>query len=156
MSGLAGRSELFSRQSSGLVKLGSPFRTYAFNLGFTGVTYTVFIFEYLGGMFPRANLFLSIGVAIVGFTALALVYAMLSASMPRSGGDYVYVSRTLHPVVGFAANFAFALAYVFFIAQGAYLLSSFILSSFFSTLGSITESHTLLNLGTTNFRRVVS
>lgn len=140
-------NELFSRQSSGLVRLASPFRTYAFNLGFAGLTYTVYIFLLMSATYPQSNIFLAVIIATVGFTALGLVYAMLSAAMPRSGGDYVYVSRTFHPAIGFVTNFALAMAFVFFIAQGAFLMSQFIFSSFFSTLGSILQNATLTGVG---------
>ena len=35
------------------------------------------------------------------------MYAMLAQIMPRTGGDYVFNSRSLHPSLGFAANFSF-------------------------------------------------
>lgn len=143
----SGNEETFSRQSSGLIRLTSPFRSYAFNVSFVGLTYTAFIFILLPAIYPQANLFLALAIAIVGFTALATVYAMLSAAMPRSGGDYVYVSRTLHPIIGFATNFAFAMAYIFFVGQGAYLMSQFIFSTLFSTLGSILGNATLMSIG---------
>ena len=36
----------------------------------------------------------------------ALSYAALSSAMPRAGGSYVFVSRTLHPFWGFIASFS--------------------------------------------------
>lgn len=36
----------------------------------------------------------------------ALAYAALSSAMPRAGGSYVFVSRTLHPYWGFIASFS--------------------------------------------------
>jgi len=36
----------------------------------------------------------------------AMAYAALSSAMPRAGGSYVFVSRTLHPYWGFIASFS--------------------------------------------------
>ena len=39
---------------------------------------------------------------------MGVCYAMFSTLYPRSGGEYVYLSRTLHPAVGFMVSFSFA------------------------------------------------
>src|SRR5437879_8546933 len=51
---------------------------------------------------PNANVWT--GIIITGiFTGfLAVVYAGLASAMPRTGGDYVFQSRTLKPWLGFA------------------------------------------------------
>ncbi|MFM8912822.1 MAG: APC family permease [Flammeovirgaceae bacterium] len=36
----------------------------------------------------------------------AFAYAILSSAMPRAGGSYIYVSRGLHPYLGFVASFS--------------------------------------------------
>ncbi|MFN7601931.1 MAG: APC family permease, partial [Bacteroidota bacterium] len=36
----------------------------------------------------------------------AFAYAILASAMPRAGGSYVYVSRGLHPYLGFVASFS--------------------------------------------------
>jgi APA family basic amino acid/polyamine antiporter len=41
------------------------------------------------------------GLALAG----AAVYAELGAMMPRAGGEYVYLSRALHPALGFVSGF---------------------------------------------------
>lgn len=45
---------------------------------------------------------------LAAFPALlsAFAYAILSSSMPAAGGSYIYVSRTLHPFLGFIASFS--------------------------------------------------
>ena len=63
------------------------------------------------------------------------------AVMPRSGGDYVFVSRTLHPWIGFAANFNITAWYLLVIAYFGYLLAPFGFSSAFTTLGVADEQH---------------
>lgn len=55
----------------------------------------------IGAYVPFAFL---IGVFPALFAALA--YAILSSAMPRAGGGYIYVSRALHPFLGFMATFS--------------------------------------------------
>lgn len=65
-------------------------------------------------------------VAIFPAILAAIAYAILSSAMPRAGGSYLYVSRSLHPFLGFIASFSqwFGLS----VAAGvvAYLLIPFI------------------------------
>ena len=51
---------------------------------------------YLTGNMVWATL---ISLALVGF-GYPLVWGILSGSMPRSGGEYIYNSRIIHPIVG--------------------------------------------------------
>jgi amino acid transporter len=57
--------------------------------------------------FPGASLPIGILLTFIPSALIAAVYVFYSVAMPRSGGDYVYISRTLHPALGFAANFSF-------------------------------------------------
>jgi APA family basic amino acid/polyamine antiporter len=56
------------------------------------------------GIGPYVPLAFLIGVLPALFAALC--YAVLSSAMPRAGGGYIYVSRGLHPFVGFMATFS--------------------------------------------------
>ena len=47
-----------------------------------------------------------LGAGLIIFPGL--IYAMMSATFPRSGGYYVSVSRELHPAIGFMVNFYLA------------------------------------------------
>jgi APA family basic amino acid/polyamine antiporter len=55
----------------------------------------------IGAMVPAAFL-----VAVVPASLAALCYAMLSSSMPRAGGNYVFATRALDPFLGFLGSFA--------------------------------------------------
>ena len=55
----------------------------------------------IGGMVPLA---FALGAIPALFTALA--YAILGSAMPRAGGGYIYISRAVHPFLGFIATFS--------------------------------------------------
>jgi len=68
--------------------------------------------EYVLGLAPITMAFILVGIVVL-FTVW--VFAILGASMPRSGGGYVYISRILSPSVGYVASwmeyFSIAVSY---------------------------------------------
>jgi APA family basic amino acid/polyamine antiporter len=102
----------FVRNATGLVRELSPFD--AFNLVFSAVLIPVGItqlFSFAPTFWPGANLFVSLLLAIPLVLCFGLVYLYFTVAMPRSGGDYVWVSRVLGPGVGFLTNLS--LTFVF-------------------------------------------
>ena len=92
---------LFLRNATGLVKGWSGFDafTYSFmsvNLVTLGMFYSLAVFAYV----PGANPVLSIVLAAIAVTFLAIAYAGLIAAMPRAGGDYIWQSRVLDGIPG--------------------------------------------------------
>ncbi|WP_028921948.1 APC family permease [Pseudonocardia acaciae] len=85
--------------------------------------------------FPGANVTLAVVLSMVPSMALATVYVLFTLVMPRSGGEYVFVSRVFHPVVGFAANFSFICWNILFGGLLANQFSTVYLGSFFSAVG---------------------
>src|SRR5487761_1509965 len=100
-------AEVFVRHSSGLVREMSAGdaligNVLIFNLVIASVTLLAVPFT-----FPGASLPIGILLAFIPAGLIAAVYVFFSVAMPRSGGDYVFISRTLHPALGFAANFRY-------------------------------------------------
>jgi amino acid transporter len=110
---------VFSRQASGLVREVSVWNTLAFNVmdGNIGVG-LVWVLLLGAGLYPGANLYLAIALAYLGILPLNVLYARLSAVYARSGGDYTYMTRLLHPSVGFAINVAAMVYFTMFVGVG--------------------------------------
>jgi amino acid transporter len=130
---------VFTREATGLVRTAGLLDTIALNYGYSGSSFSVWLaflissalFAFPGGDFGLA--FIIAAVPTILFVALP--FAFLSISMPRSGGDYIYNSRVLHPSVGFAFNFTIAMMLAFFCAFGAYWGAGLAVSTFLAVLG---------------------
>src|SRR5712692_8009547 len=112
MSTVSSSTSLFVRNATGLVRELSPFD--AFNLVFSAVLIPIGItqvFSFAPTFWPGANLLLSYLLSIPLVFCFGMVYLYFTVAMPRSGGDYVWVSRVLGPGVGFIANLS--LTFVF-------------------------------------------
>jgi amino acid transporter len=73
---------------------------------------------------PHANMLLSFLLATPLVAACGLVYLYFTVIMPRSGGDYVWVSRTLSPFLGFFANLSLTFVFLTWISFNfTYMLS---------------------------------
>ena len=107
----------FARKASGLVR-GLSFID-AFGVGFMnqGLTPSMWVMISLGlGVYTGGNLviatLLSALLCGIGFS---LVWGILGGSMPRSGGEYIYNSRILHPLIGIAESFGNAFVWIMWI-----------------------------------------
>ncbi|MGH2474072.1 MAG: hypothetical protein ACRDIL_02310, partial [Candidatus Limnocylindrales bacterium] len=103
--GTSAAPALFLRNATGLVKGWSGFDAFSYsfmsvNLVTLGMFYSLAVFAYV----PAASPVLSIVLAAVAVTFLAITYAGLIAVMPRAGGDYVWQSRILDGLPGIVAG----------------------------------------------------
>ncbi len=97
-------ARLFVRQSSGLVRSISALAAFIGNLLIINLVITATQIVLMPWLFPGLNLPLSVTLTAPLVLLPGIVYLLYGLAMPRSGGDYVYISRTLHPALGFAAN----------------------------------------------------
>lgn len=126
----------FARKATGLVRQASARDVFVYNVNFANLGNAVFIFLFLSSLaYPGINIYLSIVLCAVLILPVVLVYAMFASAMPRSGGDYVYVSRALSPLWGFVANWNYTVWCFFYIGIPAGLASRFGLAPIFRTLG---------------------
>ncbi len=107
----------FARKASGLVR-GLSFWD-AFGVGFMnqGLTPSMFVMISLGlGVYLGGNLLIATIIsAVFAGIGFSLVWGILGGSMPRSGGEYIYNSRILHPLIGIAESFGNAFVWIMWI-----------------------------------------
>lgn len=108
---------MFVRNATGLVRELTPFD--AFNLVFAAILIPVGISQALNfgaAAFPGANIALAFVLGAILLLGFAGVYVYFTLAMPRSGGDYVWVSRSLHPFIGFVVNVTLTFVFVNWVA----------------------------------------
>ena len=140
---------LFVRQSSGLIREFRPTDVFVFNtLGYaTGLVLAV-VPTFAAALWPEQNVLLIVAIGTVLTVFNAAMYGYLAGVMPRSGGDYVYLSRVIHPAAGFTANWGFTWSQ--FLGLGLYsaFAVNFGIAIAFATLGNATGNETLVDWST--------
>jgi amino acid transporter len=139
-----GSSEIaFARKASGLVRGLSVWD--AFGVGFMnqGLTPSIWVMVSLGlSVFMGGNLIIatimSVVLAGIGFP---LVWGILGGSMPRSGGEYVYNSRIIHPLIGIGESFGNAFIWLMWI----YVLAPWMADPGLKMMGQMMGSSWLYN-----------
>lgn len=135
---------LFLRRSSGLVREFSARDALLFNMvAFAPALSIALIPLSLALVVPNVNVFALIAVAVVFAIFNGLMYGFLSATMPRSGGEYVFLSRTISPLLGFAANWGFTWSQLLGLAYYASFTVTFAVGTAFYVLGAVLPSGTL-------------
>jgi amino acid transporter len=138
-------SGVFTRASSGLVRQVRTDDVMYYGWQQIALSYLIFI-VLAWGFYPGASMELATVLATVGGVMMGICYALLATVYPRSGGEYVFISRVIHPAVGFAVSFSFAFWQIFYYGINGAFLAIFAISPFFATLGVQTGSQTMLDL----------
>src|SRR3989454_638625 len=141
------QGQVFTRRASGLVRVMSPYSAFAYNILNIGV---IFPWVYITTIAFHAGASVWAGILICGiFTSfLAVVYAGLASAMPRTGGDYVFQSRTLRPWLGFAI--VSTMIITFFLqwqALGGWLVAILGFAPLFTGLGLTTGNTMFIDWG---------
>ena len=145
----SGRGGLFVRQSTGLVREASALDATIYNAVFSapvGATLAWGVFFALSA-FPGADLVWATIIAFVLNIPVLIMMALLASSMPRTGGDYVWVSRILAPPLATISNFGAALSAMIGATFWARYFPVFALGPVLVTLGVLFENQALVDAG---------
>ena len=135
---------VFTRASSGLVRQVRT--TDVLYFGFTTIALSYIVFTIASwSAYPGASMELATLIAIVGAIGIGATYALFSAMFPRSGGEYVFLSRTLHPLVGFALSFSFAFWQMFYYGLNGAFFAQFAVSPTLAAIAVQTGNAALLD-----------
>jgi amino acid transporter len=136
----------FARQATGLTREVSWVDALFYNLLWSSIPLSLaFLLAFGPSEFPHASPYWTVIVTLALAMPCAILYAMFSAAVPRSGGDYTWITRTLNPVVGFMSNVSFIFWVTFFIGVYAVYLGSYGLSPAFRVLASYFQSPGMLS-----------
>jgi amino acid transporter len=140
----------FARQATGLVREASWTDMVIFNTVENTTIGVGFAFgaSYILTALVGANLIVAQVLATIFGLFVCTTWGLLSAAMPRSGGDYVINSRVLSGAWGFVASFALFIAQLVFAGTVAAWITELMLSPAFSALGMVLKSSALVNIGT--------
>jgi len=148
-SAASSQGEMFLRNATGLRREVSVLDAFIMNtFGMNIAVGAVFLFLQAPAYFPQGNILVAvtIGTLLMAFTLL-WVYSTFAAAMPRSGGDYVYVSRTLHPFLGWLLGWSQGMWLTFFwIGFNAWFALTFALPVAFTSIGAATGQSGWINL----------
>lgn len=147
MAQLKSRS-LFVRDATGFVKgFGALDVVLIATSMIWALTYMVTQYPWFYGFNPGSDLSLALPIAAIPFAFLLLVYWGIGVIMPRSGSDYVWVSRIISPSIGFA----WSLFYMFVVFTTSYISICFpftyLISSGFTIWGMLYNSPSLGSIG---------
>ncbi|MQL54416.1 amino acid permease [Acidianus ambivalens] len=138
---------LFVRESSGLKKEVSALDAIMLNLG--NMSAGVALFTGISPYIPQGGIIWI--AAIIGLLLTipqAIMYTLLSYRIPRTGGDYVWISRILNGPLGVVMAFALMLESTAFFALVAFFFSCAV-GTVLSTIGTMDGISSLVSLSTT-------
>src|SRR4051794_28169648 len=141
----------YARKATGLVREVSPFSTFVFNMAAqpTAILIATAAFILPLAFFPGGSIWLGFAMAFALALVLCLCYGLFTSAIPRSGGDYVLVSRVTHPVLGIVSSFfwvAGVILVIAFVAQSFVLIA---LAPSLTAVGLIGGHDSLVNAGET-------
>jgi len=142
-------SSLYVRQSSGLVREASVIDAIIFNAVFSAPVGATLAFGilYALGLFPGADMVLALLIAFVVNIPVCIMMSMMASAMPRTGGDYVWISRILHPAVAVFSNFSASISALIGAAFWARSFAVLALGPALAVLGAVTNNSGLINAG---------
>lgn len=101
------KSPVFVREATGLVKSVSFFDAIALNLSSMSTGVALATIGFTMALLPSVSGVNLVYASIIGFVfsiPQVIVYTIMTRKIPRTGGDYVWISRNINPMFGSAIS----------------------------------------------------
>ncbi len=128
---------VFARKTSGLVKELGAFESFSINLISLGPGPAFALFLTILVFTPGVNLMWATLLAALIGVPVVVTYAIMAIEMPRSGGEYVYPSRLLHPYLGIVSGVSRMINVIAYAAILPYWLSTLIIGPGLAAWGAL-------------------
>ena len=139
----------FSRNATGLVRQVSLTQQIVFNLASSnalGLGLVFFLSVVV--LFPRANIYIAFLLAGAGSFFVWTTFALLTAAIPRVGGDFTINSRVLPPWLALGGNIGSFMGGLFGVPIFGYFMATLALSPALAVIGGVSDSPTLTRWST--------
>jgi amino acid transporter len=112
-----------------------------------GLLYVFNVVAFTPAFYPTANPLLGPFVGLLLVLPIVGIYILFSIGIPRTGGDYVWVSRVFSPGIGFTTNFSFTLIVLSVIGSVAPWIGQWSIGPMFYDLGQLYNNPSFTNIG---------
>lgn len=137
------------RNATGLTRQIGSSEAFLGNILAMGVCY-FFVFAFFASfLLPGTNLPVTVLVTLVPGSIVALLYYLFTVAMPRTGGDYIWTSRILHPSLGFVTNFLLTFTWLTSIATAVGWGITYGVAPMFAAIGLVENNTGLTSLAST-------
>ncbi len=138
--------EVFARRASGMTRVVSPLTALAYSFVAPNITQASFYLLWAVTLFQGAQMQWAI-MFMLTLIPFAAIYVYFSSSMPRSGGEYIYISRVLTPFLGFIASWTLTIVGLNWQGNNTNYVVNWGFGHTFVQMGLIYKNQGLLNFG---------
>jgi amino acid transporter len=137
--GSSGEQRIFLRKASGLIRAVGPFDTLIYNIGTVSVGLGVGTMMLYGpAYYPGGDLIAGCILAAVVMAFIAFGMITWSITLPRSGGVYVFGSRSMYPFLALTMSMVEIVTWLFYCAIAAYWIILLGVNPTLATIGYVT------------------
>jgi amino acid transporter len=140
----------FARRATGFVRDIRVRDAVIFNVlpAAPGIILAVAIFWVLT-VFSGVNIYVAIAITVVCSFLISGAFGLLSQIMPRSGGEYILISRSLHPALAIGASILIGASSMLSIGYWGVLTAQICIGPMLTMVGVTADSPTLQSWGAT-------